>query len=68
MIMTVFGIFLFLGGIVTVVCGMFDFSMASLVNTSGDMLVFKVITLSFALPAAIVGGIILQQESKSPKL
>ncbi len=61
-----FGIILFLGGIVAVVCGMFDFSTATLVNTSGNLLMLKFITLSFALPAAIVGGIILWNEKKRP--
>lgn len=62
----VMGIIFFLGGIVAVVCGMFDFSLASLSNTESGLLIFKVITLSFALPAAIVGGIILWYEGKRP--
>jgi len=53
------GIVFFLGGIVLVVCGMFDFSLSSLSSTESGLLILKVITVSFALPAAIVGGIIL---------
>lgn len=60
------GIIFFLGGIVLVVCGMFDFSLASLSSTESGLLILKVITLSFALPAAIVGGIILWHEGKRP--
>lgn len=62
----IIGLVLFLGGIALVVCGTFDFSMDTLVNTQGGLLAVKILVLAFALPAAIVGGIVLRFERKGP--